>query len=150
MRMGFQVESRDGYFHQYEAFGVYGLPWEWHTDEGWGLLPVANASLGVLHGRERTGVIGMIGTALVFEKSGCGLKPEMGINVNLLDRRHFDDKLFGSILQLGAYVGLSYHLEPGLVLSYHLQHISNGHVFYSQDTPNPGLDMHMFGVSWSF
>jgi hypothetical protein len=89
-------------------------------------------------------------TGLVLDKPGFGLAPEVGINANFLDRRHFGDQDFGSMLQFGTYLGLFYRFDCGLKIGYRLQHISNGHVFYEEGTPNPGLDMHLIGVSWTF
>ncbi|MDD2274068.1 MAG: acyloxyacyl hydrolase [Desulfuromonadaceae bacterium] len=43
-----------------------------------------------------------------------------------------------------------YDSGGGLGAVYRIQHLSNGHIFYSNGTPNPGVDMHMIGVSWNF
>ena len=39
VRMGIQAGPKREYFHQYEAFAVYGLPWSWRQPSGWGLEP---------------------------------------------------------------------------------------------------------------
>jgi hypothetical protein len=150
LRMGLQAGDRHGYFHQYEMFAVYGLPWDWRSSSGWGLAPQLNASAGALHRSEETGFIGSAGTGLVLDNPQFGLAPEIGINANMLDRRRIGDRDFGSILQFGAYIGLFYRFDLGLKIGYRLQHISNGHIFYSKGTPNPGLDTHLIGVSWTF
>ena len=150
LRMGMQVEPRDGYFHQYEAFGIYGLPWEWRNNAGWGIVPKANAAVGALHGRNITGAIGSLGTALVFNKTGCGLEPEAGINANVLDRRRFDGKTFGSSSPIGSLfwpvIPFQGWTGSELPSAAHLQ----CPCLHSDDTPNPGLDMHFFGVSWRY
>ena len=151
LRMGFQAGFEHGYFHQYEMFAVYGLPWDWRSSSGWGLAPQLYVSAGALHNeQEVNGVIGTVGTGLVLDKPGFGLAPEIGINANLLDKRHFGELDFGSILQFGAYIGLFYRFDCGLKVGYRLQHISNGHIFYDEDTPNPGLNMQLIAVSWTF
>jgi hypothetical protein len=150
VRMGFQVSSKHVYFHQYEAFAVYGLPWDWRSASGWGVTPQANASLGVLDGSGETGLIGSVGTALVLNAKASGFTTDLGINFNFLDRRQFGRQDFGSILQFGAYLGINYRFDNGIKIGYRLQHISNGHIVYAEDTPNPGLDMHMFGISHVF
>jgi len=150
LRMGLQAGDKHGYFHQYEVFAVYGLPWEWRSSSGWGLAPQLNVSAGVLHVTQETGFIGSVGAGAVLDNPRFGLAPEIGLNANVLDRRQFGDQDFGSILQLGAYMGLFYRFDCGLKVGYRLQHISNGHIFYSTGTPNPGLDMHLIGVSWTF
>lgn len=150
VRMGIQAGSKIERFHQFEAFGVYGLPWEWRTSSGWGLTPQLNASAGVLYTNDETGVIGTAGTALSLNKPGFGLAPEVGIAVDLLDRRQFGKQDFGTILQFGAYLGFSYLFDSGLKLGYRIHHMSNAHVFYRNGTPNPSLDQHMIGISYVF
>jgi hypothetical protein len=150
LRMGLQASHKHDYFHQYEMFAVYGLPWDWRSSSGWGLAPQLNVSAGALHTVHVTGFIGSVGTGLVLDNPHYGVAPEIGINANLLDRRQFADQDFGSILQLGAYMGLFYRFDCGFKIGYRLQHISNGHVFYKNGTPNPGLDTHLIGISWTF
>lgn len=152
LRMGIQTGYAHGYFHQYEMFGVYGLPWEWRSSSGWGLAPQLDLSAGALHDNDpdATAFIGSVGTGLVLDKPGFGLAPEIGVNANLLGRRRLGEQDFGSILLFGAYIGLFYRFDCGLKIGYRLQHISNGHVFYGSGTPNPGLDTHQIGLSWTF
>ena len=151
LRMGLQAGDKHGYFHLYEMFGVLGLPWDWRSSSGWGVAPQLEASVGTLHNEpDIIGFMGSVGTGLVLANPLFGLAPEIGINANLLDKRRFGDQDFGSILQLGAYMGLFYRFDCGLKIGYRLQHISNGHIFYSNSTPNPGLDMHLIGVGWTF
>jgi len=148
--MGIQAGPRREYFHQYEVFSVYGLPCDWRTFSGWGLAPQLSVSAGALQGNNETGFIGSVGTGLAVNKPGNGIALEAGINADLLDRRQFGKQDFGSILLFGAYLGLSYRLESGLGIGYRIQHLSNGHIFYPNGTPNPGVDMHMIGVSWNY
>ena len=150
VRLGIQAGPKNEYFHQYEVSVTYGLPYDWRNSSGWGVAPKLNAAVGVLDGGGDTGFIGSVGTSLLFGKTGIGLKPEVGINANFLNKREFGRQDFGSILQFGAYIGFIYRFESGLGIGYRLQHISNGHIFYAERTPNPGLDMHMIGVSWLF
>lgn len=150
LRMGIQAGPKHEYFHQYEAFAVYGLPWDWRASSGWGLAPKIDTSAGVLHGADETGFIGSVGTGLVFSKPGNGIALQADINADLLDRRQFGRQDFGSILLFGAALGLSFRFDNGLGIGYRLLHLSNGHIFYSPSTPNPGLDMHQIAVSWSF
>lgn len=150
VRLGIQVSSKETYFRQYEAFAVYGLPWDWRGASGWGVTPQANVSLGVLDGGGETGLIGSLGTALTLDKPGAGFSADLGINANFLDRHRFGHQDFGSILQFGAYLGINYCFSNNIKIGYRLQHISNGHIFYPERTPNPGLDMHLFGVSYTF
>ncbi|HEX9078001.1 MAG TPA: acyloxyacyl hydrolase [Desulfuromonadaceae bacterium] len=150
VRMGLEAGPKHEYFHQYDAFAVYGLPWEWRTSSGWGLATQVDVSAGALDGGNETGFIGSFGPGIAFNKPGLGIAFEAGVNADLLDRRQFGRQDFGSILLLGAYLGLSYRFDSGLGIGYRLQHLSNGHIFYPNGDPNPGLDMHMISVSWHF
>lgn len=150
VRMGIQATPKHETFHQYEAFAAYGLPWDWRGSSGWGVSPQLNGSVGVLSGGDDTGFIGSVGTALVLDKGRYGFSTDLGINVNVLDRRQFGRQDFGSVVQFGAYLGVNYCFRTGLKIGYHIQHISNGHILYAQDTPNPGLDMHLIGISYAF
>ena len=149
-RMGIQTFPKSEYFRQYEAFAVYGLPWDWQNTSGWGVTPQANTSLGILDCGRETGFIGSMGTALSLYKQGIGFTTDLGINFNFLDRRQFGRQDFGSILLFGAYLGINYRFNNGIKIGYRIQHISNGHIFYPENTPNPGIDMHMFGLSHVF
>ncbi len=150
MRMGIQAGPKREYFHLYQAFGVYGLPWDWRTSSGWGLAPRLETSVGALVGGDETGFIGSVGTGLAFNKPGNGIALEAGVNLSLLDRRQFGRQDFGSILLWGANMGLSYRFASGIVIGYRIQHMSNNRILYTSRTPNPGVDMHMIGVSWNF
>ncbi|MDO9308397.1 MAG: acyloxyacyl hydrolase [Deltaproteobacteria bacterium] len=150
VRMGLQAGPKREYFHLYEAFGVYGLPWDWRAASGWGVSPQLSTSAGALVGGQETGFIGSIGTGLVFDKNGKGGAVEAGLNIDLLDKRQFGHQDFGSVLLWGAYIGLSYRFASGLGVGYRLQHLSNNRILYSSKIPNPGADLHMIGVSWHF
>src|SRR5512133_159060 len=150
VRIGVQASSRRVYFRQYDAFAEYKLPWDWRDSSGWGIRPYANVSLGALNGGGETGFIGSIGSALVLNHPESGFTTDLGINFNLLDKKHLGSMDFGSILQFGAYLGFGYRFDNRLKISYRLQHISNGHIIYPSNTPNPGLDMHMLGISYVF
>lgn len=150
VRVGIKAVTKHESFTQYDAFAVYGLPYDWRISSGWSVAPNAEASLGVLDGGGKTGFIGSVGTALVLNKLNSGVTTDLGINANVLNRRYFGKQDFGSILQFGAYIGIHYCFSNGVKIGYRLQHISNGHIVYPNGTPNPGLDLHLFGISRIF
>lgn len=86
VRIGIQAGPKHEYFRQYEAFAVYGLPWDWRMSSGWGLAPRLNLSAGTLVGGNTTGFIGSAGAGLIFNKPGSGIALEAGASFNLLDR----------------------------------------------------------------
>jgi Lipid A 3-O-deacylase (PagL). len=76
VRLGIQAGPKREYFHQYEVFAVYGLPWSWRTSSGWGLEPQLNTAAGALIGGNETGFIGSAGTGLSFNRPGNGIALE--------------------------------------------------------------------------
>ncbi len=149
IRIGIRATPRSEYFRQYDAFAVYGLPWEWHLPHGWSVTPNASLSLGILENDRLIDFIGSGATALALGKEGSGFTTDLGIDFNFLDGRHIGSIDFGSALLFGAYAGINYRFSGGLKVGYRLQHISNGHILYQSGTPNPGLDMHLFGISYA-
>jgi len=150
LRLGIQAGPKREYFHLYEIFSDYDLPWKARSPSGWGWASQLTTAVGVLHKSTDTGVMASLGTGLVISKSGYGLTPEFGISLNLMNRRQFGNQDFGSILLFGAYAGLSYHFDSGLGIEYRILHLSNNHILYSKNTPNPGVDMHQISISWNF
>lgn len=150
IRVGFQEGTRNEYFRQYEVFAVHGLPWDWRASSGWGVDTNFEISAGALQGGSEVGFMGTAGPGISLNKSGKGLALDLGINIDILDRCKFINQNFGGNLLFGAYMGLSYRFEDWIKVGYRIQHISNGHIFYSYNTPNPGLDTHLVGVSLNF
>jgi len=148
VRMGIEAGPKREYFHLYELYAVYGLPWDWRSSSGWGITPQLNTSLGALHTSTETGFIGSFGTGLAISKTGFNLVQELGISLDLMDRRHYGKQDFGSFLLWGAYIGLSYRFDSGLGIGYRILHLSNNHILYPAHIPNPGVDLHLFGLSW--
>jgi hypothetical protein len=150
VRMGIQDGSRPGHFRSFEAFAARKLPWDLRASSGWGVAPQVTASLGLIEGAGNQGVSGSAGIAFVLDKNGPGVSTEIGLSTNLLNRRRFGSMDFGSALQFVSHIGLSYRFDNGLKIGYRWQHMSNGGIFYSKKNPNPGLDMHLMGISYVF
>ena len=150
IRVGFQDGSRNEYFRQYDAFAVYGLPWEWRNDSGWGAATNLEISAGALQGGDEIAFLAAVGPRVSINKHGKGLALDLGISIDIIDRCRFVRQNFGGNVLFGAYMGLSYLFENGIKIGYRVVHISNGKIFYPNGTPNPGLDTHVAGVSWNF
>jgi lipid A 3-O-deacylase len=74
------------------------------------------------------------------------LKAEAGIAPTYLSRPDFGSKDLGSNFQFTTHAGVAVDMGPSLRLSYRFQHMSNG----GFGNPNPGLNLHMIGVSYIF
>ena len=149
-RAGIQAGSKEEYFQYYSVFAAYGLPGEWRTNSGWGISPQLIPTVGVITGGDTTGFIGEVAVGGVLNKPGSPFSLDAGISADLLNRRTFGRQDFGSILQFGAYVGASFRFAAGAGIGYQIEHISNGHIFYPNGTPNPGLDIHLLTLSWKY
>jgi hypothetical protein len=148
IRGGLSATKRRQFFHQYEAYASFGLPWSVRNDSGWGVALQANAAAGVLYASEKTGFIGAVGPGLIFDKAGGkGIALEIGGDLNFLSRYDFGNvDLNGNVL-FDGHVGVMYRLAHGPGIGYRFQHMSNGGLNGHRNT---GLDLHMLSLSWNF
>jgi hypothetical protein len=149
VRGGFSSTPKHDFFHQYEVYTTYGLPWSWRAESGWGVAMELNAAVGALHAAGETGIIGAIGPGVIFDKAGKGLAFDLGGDVNVLSRRNFGSTNLNGNPMFDGHVGVAYRFVSGPGVSYRFQHMSNGGLGLNGDG-NIGLDLHMFGVSWNF
>jgi hypothetical protein len=63
-----------------------------------------------------------------------------------LSQSDFGAKDFGVPFQFTSHVGLNWDVTSHWRLGYRFQHMSNAGL----DAHNPGLNMHMFGLSYLF
>jgi hypothetical protein len=155
---GFQIESvgaRFGTspsngashnFHQAEAFMNWNLPWGWDLGKDWRLQSRLDASAGWLGSSFEDGFIGTLGPSLLLARASFPLSFAVGISPTLLSRDDYVEKDFGQLLQFTAYVGFNYDFGRHLRAGYRFQHMSNGGL----SDPNPGLNLHMFALSYLF
>lgn len=148
IRGGLSATKRRQFFHQYEGYLSYGLPWSVRNDAGWGVALTANAAAGVLHSRDQNGFIGAVGPGLMLDKAGGkGIALEIGGDLNFLSKYNFGDvDLNGNVL-FDGHVGIIYRLASGPGIGYRFQHMSNGGLNGNRNT---GLDLHMLSLSWNF
>ncbi|UFS70029.1 acyloxyacyl hydrolase [Geomonas sp. RF6] len=147
VRYGFSMTEKDEYFHQYEVYTEYGLPWHWRGASGWGVSTKFNLALGALYGGHTTSFVGSFGPSLAFDRNGRGFQFEIGPDFAVLGRDRFGKQNFGGLGLFQGHGSVSYIFDNGLGISYRAQHTSNGGMY---GPGNPGYDLHMFGVSWHF
>lgn len=147
-RGGLSVIKKWEDFTQYEVLAIYGLPWEWRMDSGWGVAPQFNFTAGLLQGGGTSGFFGGLGPSIVLNKANKGLEFELGVCLNGSDKKNYGMQDLGSNFLFGSFVGIGYQFDNGIAIGYHLKHYSNGHIFYGTSTPNPGIDNHLFVIKW--
>jgi hypothetical protein len=149
IRAGVSATTRSEYFHQYEVFAAYGLPWSLRAESGWGVALRVNASVGALHGGKETGVIGSVGPGVIVDKGGKGLAFTLGGDLYGMSRfRYGNVDLNGDPLFEGN-LGVMYRFDSGPGVGYRFQHMSNGGLGRN-GSGNTGLDLHMLELSWNF
>jgi hypothetical protein len=149
VRGGFSATSRHQYFHRYEAFASYGLPWSLRGDSGWGVALLVNGAAGALHAAGDTAGTASLGPGVIFDRNGKGIAFDFGGDLVGLTRYHFGRVDLNGHLLFEGHVGVTYRFDSGPGVGYRFQHISNGGLG-AHGSGNTGLDLHMFSVSWNF
>jgi hypothetical protein len=148
IREGFMATSRQEYFHQYDLFASFGLPWSIRNESGWGVAMQANASIGALHAAKETGFIAAVGPGIIIDKAGGkGFALKLGGNANFLSQDTFGRVDLDGLVLWDGHVGVMWRFDCGPGIGYQFQHMSNGGVNREKNT---GLDLHMFELSWNF
>ena len=149
VRHGFSATSYDDPFHQTELFGILDLPhhppWRFATDSGWYIQSRVIGSAGALSGQNQTGFVGSLGASIIFGQKHFPLYLDTGISPTFLSRDEFGSVNFGMPYQFTTYGGL-YLRYARISVGYRVQHMSNAHLA----EPNPGLDLHVIGITYHF
>jgi hypothetical protein len=133
-------------FYLVEAFTEINLPWGWDLGKGLHLDSRADVGVGWLGERHVNAAIGEAGPMLVLSYKQFPLKLEMGSNPTGLSRSDFDSKDLGIQFQFTTHIGAKWDFAEHFCVGYRYQHTSNAGL----GSPNPGLNMHVFGLSYLF
>jgi hypothetical protein len=146
VRGGFSFATRDGSFWQAEASASWHLPWHWRFGSYWYMDPRLDLSAGSLQGCGQTGFVGTLGPNFFLGNSRFPLSLNIGFSPTLLSRDSYDCRDFGTPFQMTSHGGLEWAFGARWHLGYRTQHMSN----CGTASPNPGLNLHMFSVSFGF
>ena len=146
LRAGLSTTDGSEDFKQYELFATYGLPWSWELTPGWFLSTRINLSAGALRGGGDTGFIGSAGPSITLSMVQDRIFLDGGISAALLSEHKFGQENFGGPIQFISHVGISFKLSDNLGVGYRFQHMSNASIY----NRNPGLELHMFELSYFF
>lgn len=142
--LGANSSSRDFVQTEVVAGWKWGAPWE--LGKQMRIQPRLDLSVGWVGEGSRNAALLTGGPALTLERRGFPLSVEAGVSPSFLTRSHFETKDVGSPFQFSNYMGLNGELSRSLRISYRFLHMSNGGVA----SPNPGLNMHLLGISYVF
>ena len=145
-RFGVGGNASSQAFNEAEVFLDWNLPWRWDLGGNLWLQTRMDFSAGWLGDRGANVEIFTLGPGLRLGYKQFPLTLEVGANATFLDDERFATKDFGSLLQITTYVGLSADLSAHFRFGYRYQHMSNAGL----SNENPGLNMHMFSLSYMF
>jgi hypothetical protein len=145
-RGGFSYSSGDQRFWQVEAYASWRLPWTWHMGSNWLVRSRLDLTAGVLDGCDEAGFVGTLGPNVFFDYKQFPLTLNLGVSPTVLSRDDFGCRDFGIPFQFTSHAGLEWALTSRFHLGYRIQHMSNAGL----ESPNPGLNMNMFSVSFGF
>lgn len=133
-------------FREAVVYSNWKLPWQWDLGHDWHLQSRLDFSLGWLGDSHADAAIGTLGPSLLLNRRDFPVSVEAGISPTFLSHDNFGDKNFGVPVQFTSHVGLNWNFTSHLRLSYRFQHMSNAGL----SNGNPGLNLHMVGLSYLF
>jgi lipid A 3-O-deacylase len=145
-RFGSSLASRIDDFYQAEAFSNWNLPWGWDLGRKWFLQSRLDVSVGWLGESGHDAALGTLGPTVLLSREHFPLSIEGGSSPTLLSRHNFGAADLGSDFQFTSHAGLNADLSAHWRLGYRFQHMSNAGLA----TFNPGLNLHLFAVSYLF
>jgi hypothetical protein len=148
-RTGYSASSFVDPFHLNEIYLDWyakSRPWRLESHRGWLCQTRIELSAGCLNGQDHKGFVGTLGPNWLLGNKHFPLFFDFGSSFTYLSRHQYGPTDFGVPLQFTTHVGGQLRLGSRVSLLYRLQHMSNA----GQEEPNPGLDLHMFGVEYHF
>jgi Lipid A 3-O-deacylase (PagL) len=145
-RFGVSANSSSKNFYQSEAFLDLKLPWSWDLGRSWRVRTGLDASLGWLGNQYEDGAIGVVAPFLTLGREGFPVHLDAGVGPTGISRTEYVSKDFGVQIQFTSFAGLYWDFARHFRLGYRYQHMSNASIGRS----NPGLNLHMVGLSYLF
>jgi hypothetical protein len=133
-------------FRQVDLFLNCNLPWRCDLGRRWKLQSRLDLAGGWLGDAGVNAAIGSIGLSGLLAREGFPFSLEGGVSPTGITRHEFPDNNLGGPFQITTYIGVNWEMATHFRLGYHFQHMSNADIY----TPNPGLNMHMLGLSYLF
>lgn len=142
LRGGFWVNEKDQGFRQVDVFADFRLPLQWQSHSGWLLAVRLDAGAGVLNESGSSAFVVSLGPGFLLTKQGWPLLLKLGSSPSYLSDPVFPRKDLGGSFHFISHIGFAFRVFRQVELIYRIQHLSNA----SRIQPNPGLNLHVFGV----
>jgi hypothetical protein len=145
-RVGFYFDGAGSNFHEAEGFMNWNLPLALELGSSWYFQSRMDFSAGWLGDSGVNAAIVTAGLTVVLGRPRLPVSFEIGASPTVISRADFPAKDFGIPIQFTSHAGLNVDLFWNMRLSYRFQHMSNA----SLSPHNPGLNLHMVGLSYVF
>jgi hypothetical protein len=146
VRYGFS-ENRDARgLNQAEIFSTSNLPWHWVLPGSLTLQSRFELSLGWLGGRNDNSFLATAGPSLILGQGHLPVHLDFGVSPTVLSRHEWGAVNVGSLFQFTTHIGMDWDVTSRIRVGYRFSHMSDAGIA----EPNPGLNMHVFGVSYLF
>lgn len=146
LRAGFPVNDNDSGFRQYEVFADFPLMEISTSQNGWHFGMRLDAVASLLEQSDRRAYLLSCGPSFVLTKSGSRWALKFGSSPTFLSNARFPYKNLGGHFHFISHIGVTLRLGQKWGVVYRIQHLSNA----STVQPNPGLNLHMVGLNFSF
>lgn len=134
-------------FRAYDVMATIGLPWETALPMQWSLGTRLLASVGTLHGADKTALVLSLIPALAVSAPGARLTLDAGIGLAALSEHRYAQQDFGGPLQAALTLGASVGLHERIAVGYRFMHYSDAGAWGKGTI---GADFHMIEVSYRF
>src|SRR3954471_14190802 len=139
------LSASKGNFQQSEAFSKWNIH-QWPVSTNFLVIPRLETTAGYLESRGKFGFIGTVGPEFVFEYRPVHLELDSGFRATVISREHYESREFGIPFQFTTHIGVNWEFVPNWRMGYRYEHMSNAGLSSS----NPGLNMHLLGLSYQF
>lgn len=145
-RGGLSLNQGTREFYEGEVFSNWDLPWAWDLGKGWHLQSRVELAGGWLGDVGKDAAMGTLGPAVALSWGRLPLTLSGGVGPTLISRHEFAEANLGMALQFTTHAELEWQFAPHWSLGYRFEHISNADL----SPHNPGLSMHLLGLSYHF